>query len=152
MFVPNDDKLRHKILAAITHHLENSEERQFKLKDVAITTDDLAKKLKTTPIRIRSVTSKMQAIKEVEFDDFGKGEALVLSDNSYPAYADKKYLKEGRKRVNDNIYDIVKWLMPLTLCSIAVYSLIYTITETKRNKQRIEQMQKAIDILKYQKK
>jgi hypothetical protein len=152
MFVPKDDKLRYKILSVLVTPIESLSEKYFQESKFAITTEDLAKRLNTIPVKIRRVTSIMQGCKEVRFDDFGNGECLVFGENSYPAYADEKYLKEGRKRINDNIYDIVKWLMPLTLCSIAVCSLIYTITETRRNKQRIELMQQELDTLKYQKK
>lgn len=153
MLVPKDDILRHKILAILLKDAIESNEQVITVEQSAITTVELAKQLNVSPEKIRQVTSLMQKDGIVKYDDFGKGECLYTWEHSATALYEKTYLRNGRKRINDSLYDVVKWVLPIALIVVAIAT---TYINVQLNKDRlkiqpqIDSLKQELNTLKYQ--
>ena len=98
------------------------------------------------------------------FHSFGKGNDHVrcedrngvfmigLEERGLAAYLDDYWLREGQKELNERIYDITKWLLPVIAILITAGSLGFTVYTTVQNKNKIETIQKELDTIKQQQK
>ncbi len=102
LFVPKNDRLRHKILGILlklSKEAEKENNNYINVQESNITTKKLAKILKITEQQVRDITSPMQREQEIRYDDFGEGECLYAWKDCNAVYHEKKYLNLGRDRV-----------------------------------------------------
>ena len=127
MITPKIDRLRHAILEILITKFAYSDRDSINEKEISISSKDLANELGVTVYRIREACAKMMISKEVQFKNFGRGEELFAGENGFPAYAERKYIKEGRKEFNDTIFNITKWLAPSLSLVISIIALSLSI-------------------------
>ena len=72
------------------------------------------------------------------------GKCLFPWNNAATSYYEKKYLIAGRKYFNDSIYDVVKWLLPIAIITVSLFT---TFTNIQLSKDKLN-MQQQIDKIK----
>lgn len=138
MFVPKDDKLRHSILKELLDKAESVNGAKVYADDTSITTIELAKKLNITVEKLHQVTSILLKDGVIEYNNFGNGECLFAWEHSGTAYYEKKYLRQGKKRVNDEISDVTKWVLPIVAI---ITSIITTFVNLSLSKDKLNMQQ-----------
>lgn len=156
MYVRKKYRLRHELLGVLlrkhdSYCKENSiTSHKVSAEYVSILLPDLAKELNISVEELKSITPPLVRADEIEVRDFGNGVAVFAWNDSQTAYDEKKYLEIGRKKFNDDIYDVVKWLMPLALMFITIYTIVKNqgiAEDSKENTKRIEQIDKRLTTL-----
>lgn len=141
MFIPKHDRLRHKILELLIVNATNDPQQTKTAEQSALTIKSIANILKTEEYQIIQAASKLQTNSEVVADDFGKGQCLYAWTNSGAAYADKKYLKEGRSFVLGRMKDYLS----IAVAIAAIFGAVRAIIISKKNESQIQTLQKRLD-------
>ena len=154
-------KLRHKLLGILLKKfdsitVENSKHKRVaRAEDAAILVEVLAKELNISVHELQTITPPLVRAEEIKVDDFGNGICVYAWTDSQTAYDENKYIEIGKKKFNDEIYDIVKWALPLALISVSIFTTCINI-QLNKDKQdtqtQIEQINKQLDTLRELKK
>ncbi len=73
-------------------------------------------------------------------------EAYVgLLEPGLAAYMDEYWLKQGRKELNERLYDKTKWIIPFLALIATVGSIVYSATKVQGMQEKIDKLQSAIE-------
>ncbi len=152
MYIPKSYRLKHELLGLLLDsELIRNNQRTVKAEEIAVTIKDLAIKLKVSNEQFKYVTPELIRAEEIKCDDFGKGICLFPWNNASTSYYERKYLILGKKYFNDTIYDVVKWVLPIAIIIVSIFT---TCTNIQLNKdrsstqQQIKQVKQELDSLK----
>jgi hypothetical protein len=151
MFVPKKDRIRHNILIALNtktngqaYHVENISGAWL------MSIPELLNKANISDKEYRLVHSLMYDRKEIIITTKDNAEYIQIAQKGMTALNEKSYISDGIKKVNDSIYDTAKWMLPILLVFISLYTMVKNrqLTEDiQRTKQEIQQIQKGLDTL-----
>lgn len=145
LFVPQDDRLRHKILYMLWEKKASIKGKsQVEAAEISINVNEIAKRLKVTSQKVRMVVSTLIIAEEAQYLEGAKGE-LFSWKMGFVSLSEKKYLKQGHKQTMDSIYDVTKWVVPLSLAFVTIYTTIKVQNDNNRNKQMIDKLQSELN-------
>ena len=156
MIVRKKYKLRHQLLGILLQKFDSFSEPNatrklsVKAEDTAILIEDLAKQLNISIDELKTITPPLVRAEEIQVNDFGKGICVYPWNDAQTAYDERKYIEIGRKKFNDDIYDVVKWVLPIALIIVAIFTTCTNIqlNKDKSNMQpQIEQINRQITTL-----
>ncbi|MBC7629025.1 hypothetical protein, partial [Ferruginibacter sp.] len=157
MFIRRKYRLRHKLLRIILDkHDEivgksNFHKTTVNAENIAIPLPVLCVKMAISIEELKTITPPLIMAEEIKLEDFGKGIAVFAWINSQSVYDDEKYLEIGKKKFNDDIYDITKWTLPFIAVLFAAFTTLTNLSLHKDidyTKQEIKVLKKELDSLK----
>lgn len=111
-----------------------------------MTIDEVTNAMGVTFDELKAIKAPLVKAGEIKTQNFGYGLTIFAWNESRTAYDDKKYIELGRKKFNDDIYDVVKWFLPITLAIITIFTTCTTIRLNK-DKQMLQQRIDKIESL-----
>ena len=145
MYIPKRFKQKHLLLGILLdNEFVRNNQRTIMAESISITIKDLALRLNVTDEEFQYITPELIRAEEIKCDDFGEGICVFPWNNAATSYYEMKYHIAGRKYFNDSVYDVVKWLLPI---AIIVVSIFTTCTNIQLSKDRLY-MQRQIDKIK----
>lgn len=148
MFYKFKYQLRHKLLGILLDEtLKHKDKKLISIEERAIPLDRVCTLLGISYKKLKKVTPQLIFDKYIIFGLVNGKECLYSGDNIAYAHDSEKYLVEGRKKINDNIYDVVKWIVPICLLTITLHTSIknYQISqEIKQIKDSMQQQENRI--------
>jgi len=149
MFISKNDKLRHRILLALNTKT-NGQKFGRQRPDWYMSVSELCQTAQITDAEYRLVNSLLYDRKEIGIQSINGIENVIIEQAGLTSVNEKSYLKEGRKKVMDSLYDVIKWTVPLTLAFIAIYSTVNSSLQSIKNKESIDKLQAELNLIKSQ--
>ncbi len=127
-FIARKYKVRHRILRHLYNKIESQPIHKTDLNESKSVVEDIAGVLKISPRELKKW--------HMSFHDFPEknGHVLCFSENGcymmgntesgIIAYLDDFWLREGRKDLNDKIYNVSKWVFPILTFIISVLAIL----------------------------
>ena len=135
-------KYRHKMLGYLYAKIKNEPLGNIELAKSKCLFKDMAADLKIDALLLREHHHGFHAL---QYDhvkcEGGKEFYIRLTEAGAFAYTDEYWLREGKKELNERIYDRTKWIVPILSLIIAIGSAIYTYIETSQIKAQQPQQQ-----------
>jgi hypothetical protein len=148
MVVKKDD-YRHKILQILFRKTDNLKYHNtpFLESQWHVTINEIAKELGVDNLDIKKLISVMFQKDEIGIGSDNQIEYLFIKQNGITAHNEEYYLNISFRRFNDRAYDITRWVIPLLLAIIAVYTLMVNGCNEQKNSQAIKQLNIKVDSL-----
>jgi hypothetical protein len=150
MKTPTRDDLRHSILEILYRKTNNQQHQKSGrlVNEWYVSVQDIAKELMTNRLHIRQLTSIMWTSQEIGIDSNENGEEfLYIRQAGIVAHNEQSYKKINFRKFGDKAYDITRWVIPIILAIIALYSAIKSSSLGHNNRQEIQQLSKRLDSL-----
>jgi hypothetical protein len=147
MVVSKNDKLRHRILVALNTKTDGQAYGEYLHSKWLMSVADLCDVANITDADYRRVISLMFDRDEIMIAPVNKVEQVRLKQAGLTALNEKAYLREGRKKTNESIYDVSKWLVPAALAFVTIYTAINSNLEGRRTREKIEKLQSEVNSL-----
>lgn len=148
MFVPENYRLRHRVLEILIAKADSFGRAAVTEREVAVPLSELASQLKVDTKQLYKVLSPLIEDKTINVQDFGKGKVAHIKEHYDLAYYGEKHLTAGRKMVNESIYDVSKWAVPIVLVCMAFYSNYTATRDRRQSAAQIQRLQAEIAALK----
>lgn len=151
MTLARDYILQHRLLKILLDKSLESVNNPVSINERSVTVKSIFKKLGINRNRLSYLSL------EIENDGFIKKEKIngdfvfYSVDGISDAYWSKKYLIQGRKKLHDSIYDLTKWLLPIIVIMVSLYTIVASALfhlESDNLKQDILHLQQQADSMK----
>jgi hypothetical protein len=144
MFIPKQYIICQKIVDILVERIQSLNKREVNSKETAIKVKDLAHQLHVSETDIAKAAALALVNDEVKQEFIGDEAAMTGWKDIYIAYANRKYLKEGRTLVINRIKDYLN----ITVTSIAILTAITTavtsIVSIQNNRKEIENIKQQL--------
>ncbi len=138
---------KHKLLKILAPHNINVQSGLIN-SPLGISFEDIHKKLNVTHEQLLTISSELFDLKEIGYHNAHNVEGLYAEEKGISAYSTKKYLKQYRKSIIDNIKDIIQIVIPVISVIIAYLAITLKIeTFNKKNEEQINTLEKRLKII-----
>jgi hypothetical protein len=128
--------VRHKILESLYNDWEENEQSERLVGSIKIAT-----KLNISVGDVQIWQGHLVEKGEISSSDIDGQAMMSIQFSGRNAYTEKKYLKEGRKKLWDDINDRTRILIPLAALIVSIGSLIWTIRVNNNLSVRIKNIE-----------
>jgi hypothetical protein len=125
-------KVRHQILQNLYEKLDTaSRDHKMDLSESTTTMRQLATALKINHQDVRKWHMSLHVPEDehVECDCESKEFVMSITEAGMIAYLDDYWLREGEKDLNDRIYNVSRWALPLAALLISILALVIALSK-----------------------
>jgi hypothetical protein len=148
MFIPKDDKLRHKILETLNTKTDNQKFRPEGIREEEwlMPIDELLEKTGISDEDYRRVNSLLFTRDEIYIKAYNGKEHIAIKDNGMTALNEKSYLKEGEEKTRKKIDFLLKFTAVFSLV-LSTFNTYSSCNNQKADREKIQQLQQRINAI-----